>query len=161
MTQLEEAVAAALKEVEDPELPTLSVVDLGMVSDVHVTVSGSVQVRMLPTFVGCPALQIIEGRVRKRLLQIPGVEDVDVSFRRDAVWTTERMSELASEKLKTYGIASPPCRLREREVSEWVVPCPYCGSEHTRLENLFGPTACRSVYFCADCREPFEVMKPV
>lgn len=161
MTFLEEAVAEALKDVQDPELPTLSVIDLGMVSAVDVGDNGHVHVRMLPTFVGCPALQLIERRVRTRLLEIPGVVDVEVSFRTDEIWTSDRISELAGKKLKEFGIAPPPCRLLERRVSEWVVSCPYCGSSKTHLENLFGPTACRSLYYCDGCHQPFEVMKPV
>ncbi|MCL6452540.1 MAG: phenylacetate-CoA oxygenase subunit PaaJ [Alicyclobacillus sp.] len=158
---LRQRVWDALAEVADPELPAVSVVDLGMVGSVDVEPGGTVSVRMLPTFVGCPALAIIEGRVRERLAAVDGATTVEVRFDREDVWTTERLRPEAADKLRSLGIAAPPCRLRERPVDAWRVACPYCGSTDTALQNLFGPTACRALYTCNQCRQPFEVMKPV
>lgn len=161
MTTLESAVMEALGEVTDPELPNIRVTDLGMVSDISISDEGSVHIRMLPTFVGCPALAMIEQRVANRVREVDGVTDVQVEFRTDVAWTSERITEAGANGLRAFGIAAPPCRLRERKVQEWNVECPYCHSTHTHVENLFGPTACRSLFYCDDCRQPFEVMKPV
>lgn len=158
---LAQAVEEALQEVFDPELPTVSVKDLGMVQSVSVDEGGAVTVVMMPTFVGCPALSIIERRVQDRVSRVEGVSLITVRFSLDEVWTSERISSNAKEKLKEFGIAPPPCILRERSVADWEVACPYCGSGKTRVENLFGPTACRSLFYCDDCRQPFEVMKPI
>ena len=155
---LQSAIDAALRNVYDPEIPTLSVLDLGMVLDV-VCREGTAHVKMIPTFVGCPALSFIQKRVEQAVLDVDGVVDAEVEFDLDGAWTTERISEAGREKLREFGIAPPQCSLREMQ--RLTALCPYCGSSHTRLENLFGPTACRSVFYCEDCRQPFEAMKPV
>lgn len=156
--QLEDAVQAALLEVYDPEIPTLSVVDLGMVQRVTCA-DGWVQIQMTPTFMGCPALAFIKQNVEQRILQVPGVEQADVQFVYDEPWTTDKLSEAGKRKLKEFGIAPPTCSLLQMRTLK--AECPYCGSQHTRMENLFGPTACRAVFYCEDCRQPFEAMKPV
>jgi ring-1,2-phenylacetyl-CoA epoxidase subunit PaaD len=161
------AVWAALAEVHDPEIPVISLVDMGMVHQVAVE-SGTVTVTLLPTFVGCPALAIIREAVIRRVAELPGVEAVTVTFTHDPPWTSDRITPRGRERLKAFGIAPPAgtagCAgdggtglLDLLEVPS----CPYCGSGNTHLENLFGPTACRSIYYCDDCRQPFEGMKSV
>jgi ring-1,2-phenylacetyl-CoA epoxidase subunit PaaD len=156
--ELERAVRQALEQVSDPEIPALSVVDLGMVQEVRCS-GGHVTVRMTPTFVGCPALAIIRKNVEDQLRSVAGVEEVDVEFSFDTIWTTDRISDKGKQKLREFGIAPPACSLANMGALQ--ASCPYCGSDNTRLENLFGPTACRSVFYCEECKQPFEAMKPV
>lgn len=158
----EAAVWAALADVKDPEIPPVSVVDMGMVSAVRVD-DGRVAIDISPTFVGCPALGIIRRDVVERIAAIPGVVGVEVTFVFDPPWTSEGITPEGRERLKSFGIAPP---MRERSGGglinlDEVPPCPYCGSGDTHMENLFGPTACRSIYYCDGCRQPFEAMKTV
>lgn len=156
----EEAVWAALEDVKDPEMPAISVVELGMVG--RVTVEGDrAAVALTPTFVGCPALELIRSQVAARLAAA-GARAVDVTFVFDPPWTSERITAAGREKLKRFGIAPPlpPGRAALIDLDE-VPPCPYCGSRDTHMENLFGPTACRSIYYCDTCRQPFEAIKTV
>lgn len=156
---LEAQVREALATVYDPEIPSLSVIDLGMVDDVVCTADGSVTVRMMPTFMGCPALLIIENNVRKALAGVEAAKRVDVIFIHDTPWTSERITDAGKEHLRKFGIAPPKCSLLA--MKQFDADCPYCGSHHTRMENLFGPTACRAIFYCDDCHQPFEAMKPV
>jgi ring-1,2-phenylacetyl-CoA epoxidase subunit PaaD len=151
----------ALEEVKDPEIPPLSVVDLGIIEDVRVE-EGRVVVEAIPTFVGCPALEIIRRDITERLLQVEGVESVAVKFLLSPPWTTDRITEKGRAMLRSFGIA-PPGRSGGGDliVLEEAPACPYCGSGKTHLENLFGPTACRSIYYCDACRQPFEAMKQI
>lgn len=157
----EAAIWAALDDVRDPEIPPVSVVDLGMVRDVALD-GGRVSVAMMPTFVGCPALEIIRRDVTQRLMQVEGVAGVEVSFVFDPPWTSERITEQGRERLKSFGIAPPMRECKASLINLEEVPlCPYCGSGDTHMENLFGPTACRAIYYCDTCRQPFESMKTV
>ncbi|MDF2629234.1 MAG: paaD [Symbiobacteriaceae bacterium] len=167
------AVWAALADVKDPEIPPVSVVDMGMVGRVIVG-EGRVTVEMMPTFVGCPALEIIRRNVVDRLLLVDGVTDVEVRFVFDPPWTSERVTPEGRERLRSFGIAPPVgagggCGLGAGpgagpglllSLAE-VPPCPFCGSGDTHMENLFGPTACRAIYYCDGCKQPFEAMKTV
>ncbi|HYG60174.1 MAG TPA: 1,2-phenylacetyl-CoA epoxidase subunit PaaD [Symbiobacteriaceae bacterium] len=158
----EAALWAALEDVKDPEIPPVSVVDMGMVS--RVAVEGEqVLVEMTPTFVGCPALDIIRRDVTRRLAQVSGVDAVEVRFVFDPPWTSERITPQGRERLKSFGIAPPTCGVMAGGLLslEEVPPCPYCGSGDTHMENMFGPTACRAIYYCDSCRQPFEGMKNV
>ena len=159
-------VMAALREVADPEIPTVSVVDLGMIERVEVRPDG-IEVELLPTFVGCPALEIIRDTIAGRLDEFGRPVDVQVSFA--TPWTSDRISSEGREKLRRSGFAPPP-HLREGRAlpmvgstaaPETAVACPYCGSTTTTLENVFGPTQCRSIRHCSDCRQPFEAFKPI
>ncbi|UOE96449.1 1,2-phenylacetyl-CoA epoxidase subunit PaaD [Alkalihalobacillus sp. LMS39] len=155
MTQIEEA----LTFVKDPEIPSVSVVDLGMVYHVEAE-HKNVHVKMLPTFVGCPALDIISRDIKTTIMEkVEWVTNVTVTFVFDETWTTERISEEAYEKLKSYGIAPPPRDYKEGD--PWSVDCPYCGSAYTTIDNIFGPAACRSILYCKSCKNPFEAMKPI
>lgn len=148
----------ALEAVQDPELPAVSIVELGMVHDVRKE-EGRLLIELLPTFSGCPALSLIEEEVKKAVQPYVTTEPVDVKFVYDPPWTTERITENGRKKLKEYGIAPPPPLRKEGE--PWHIECPYCGSTWTTMENLFGPTACRSILYCTSCKNPFEAMKPV
>jgi ring-1,2-phenylacetyl-CoA epoxidase subunit PaaD len=159
---LESVVWAALHDVHDPEIPTISVVDLGVVRSVT-TSEGSVRVELLPTFVGCPAIDVMRDAVEERLRDLAADVSVEISFAEP--WTTERITEQGRVALRAAGFA-PPARREEGERLSFlpvlpVAECPYCGSRNTTLENAFGPTQCRAIYHCADCRQPFEQFKEV
>ena len=163
------AVAAALAEVADPEIPTVSIVELGMLEGIDVRLD-EIVVELLPTFVGCPALEMIQAAIVERLASFGRPVRVDVSF--STPWTTDRISPAGREKLRRSGFAPPPhlgatgralpmLGSSFAAAAEAPVECPYCGSTSTTLENVFGPTQCRSIRHCAACRQPFEAFKPV
>lgn len=155
-----------LAGVPDPEIPTVSVVDLGIVEAVEV--GASIRVELLPTFSGCPAIDWMKESVRGALepLGLP----VEVSVNRRGTWHSDRISPEGREKLRASGFA-PPTRLGLMELGTALpeldvdladgVPCPHCGSTDTRLDSAFGPTLCRAIYSCRSCRQPFEQFKPV
>lgn len=150
-----------LDEVMDPEVPVLSVVELGIVRGVEAE-GDSVTVTLTPTYSGCPAMQVIEAEVRAALEQA-GFREVAIRTVYAPAWTTDWISEAAREKLRDYGIA-PPGPVRDEELvplgrTVRTVECPYCGSPNTSLESEFGPTACKSVHVCRACRQPFEHFK--
>ncbi|MGE6260946.1 1,2-phenylacetyl-CoA epoxidase subunit PaaD [Heyndrickxia sporothermodurans] len=152
-------VEKCLEQVNDPEIPSVSVIDLGMIEEISIHHSNHVQIKALPTFLGCPALEIIRNSIKNAVLQMDEVQTVEVEFIYHPPWTSDRISELGKERLKEFGIAPPP-EFNEQN-NEWKVECPYCGSYYTTMENLFGPTACRSILYCKACKNPFEAMKPV
>ncbi|GEL77023.1 1,2-phenylacetyl-CoA epoxidase subunit PaaD [Tenuibacillus multivorans] len=154
----QEEIRSVLKTVDDPELPSVSVMDLGMVYDIAIN-DGSVSVSMVPTFAGCPALDFIEIKVQKAIEEVPWVTDCDVEFSFQHKWSTDAITDTGKAQLKKHGIAPPPEDYRPGE--EWTVNCPYCGSDYTSMDNVFGPTACRSILYCSACKNPFEAMKPV
>lgn len=158
LIEINEDIRAVLKTVDDPELIDVSVYDLGMVGGAIVE-KGNVLVTMIPTFAGCPALHIIERDVKHAVESIEWVKKCEVEFSYKTLWTTESITEHGKKQLKKLGIAPPPENFEEGK--EWTVNCPYCDSEYTSMENVFGPTACRSILYCMDCRNPFEAMKPV
>lgn len=153
----------ALGLVMDPEIPVVSVVEMGMVKDVDVTDTRAV-VTMLPTFTGCPAVPIIREDVAAAVAAVEGIDEVEVEFSFDPPWTSDRISAEGRSKLTEFGIA-PPTGQGPVLIGDIGIPatatCPFCGSRDTRAENPFGPTPCRAIYYCAACRNPFEVFKPV
>jgi ring-1,2-phenylacetyl-CoA epoxidase subunit PaaD len=155
------AVMAALAEVPDPEIPAVSIVELGLVHAIDVEPE-RLRVVLLPTFVGCPALELIRDTVAERLRAFGRAVEVEISFA--TPWTSDRISHGGREKLRRSGFAPPPHLGLGRALpmlGEAPVRCPYCGSARTTLENMFGPTQCRSIRHCADCRQPFEAFKPI
>jgi len=153
---LESTVWAALADVPDPEIPQVSVLDLGIVRSVSV-LPERIRVEILPTFVGCPAVEQMRAAIAQRLEGQAASVDVVVSFAEP--WTSERITAAGRERLRGAGFAPPP--LGGQELPVLGAPCPYCGSRQTSLENAFGPTLCRAIYHCAACRQPFEQFKPV
>jgi ring-1,2-phenylacetyl-CoA epoxidase subunit PaaD len=157
----EGAVRAALAQVPDPELPMLSVVDLGIVHRVEIAQGGGpIRVEILPTFVGCPALELIKTSIGTRLATFGRPVEVVATF--EVPWTSDRISPAGRQALAAAGIAPPsPVPGPALLTLEPRVPCPHCGSRDTVLENVFGPTQCRTIRFCRSCRQPFEAVKPV
>jgi len=153
-----EVIYKLLENVKDPEISTVSILDLGMVENVEI--SGSdVSVKILPTFLGCPALPIIQKNVETAVKQLPSVEGVSVEFLRSPSWTSDRITEKGKAGLKVFGISPPPRQIKED--GSWHIDCPYCESTYVTMENIFGPTACRSILYCKSCKNPFEAMKPM
>ncbi|MGZ8528637.1 MAG: 1,2-phenylacetyl-CoA epoxidase subunit PaaD [Candidatus Limnocylindrales bacterium] len=155
------AARAALADLPDPELPVVSIDELGILGRVDSAPAG-VRVEIHPTFVACPATEMIRAAVVERLSEVaPGVvAEVVVVF--DPPWTSDRIGPDGRAKLAAAGIA-PPLTSEPGGivVLDAAVPCPMCGSRRTRLDNLFGPTLCRTIRWCPDCRQPFEAIKPV
>ena len=156
-----ERVMQWLSEVTDPEVPVLTILDLGIVRDVIVEDGGrKATVVITPTYSGCPAMDVISIGVRMALLS-RGVKEGVVKQQLSPAWTTDCMSEDGKRKLKEYGIA-PPARKSGEALGlfeEEQVQCPRCGSADTELVSRFGPTSCKSLYKCLSCREPFEHFK--
>ena len=146
----EAAVRSALAEVMDPELPMVSIVELGMVGDVSVS-AAAIDVEILPTFIGCPALELIRTAVTERLGAFDRPVRVVSSF--TPPWSSDRITPAGRAALAAAGIA-PPSPAGE-------VRCPLCASDRVVMDNLFGPTQCRSLYYCRECRQPFEAIKPI
>jgi ring-1,2-phenylacetyl-CoA epoxidase subunit PaaD len=161
MSALNEAgVWETLRHVPDPEIPVLSVVDLGIVRSA--TVEGTaVQVRITPTYAGCPALFVIQDEIR-RALREAGADSVSLETVLDPPWSSDWLSDEGRQRLQEFGIAPAPRHggLLEIIWSEAVV-CPHCGSGDTEVKNAFGPTACRSIHVCRACHEPFEAFRPI
>ncbi|MFA7273230.1 MAG: 1,2-phenylacetyl-CoA epoxidase subunit PaaD [Crocinitomicaceae bacterium] len=148
-----------LESVYDPEVPVLTVVDLGVVRKIEV-LEKNVKITITPTYSGCPAMQVIEEDIRRKLL-LEGIANLEVVSVLSPAWTTDWLSEKGRQKLKEYGIAPP-----ENEVDKsllfskpLVVPCPNCDSKNTKMISEFGSTACKAHYNCLDCKEPFDYFK--
>ncbi|HEX5948046.1 MAG TPA: 1,2-phenylacetyl-CoA epoxidase subunit PaaD [Actinomycetota bacterium] len=155
---IEARVREALEAVADPEIPACSITDLGMVERVAVT-DDAVEVDLLPTFVGCPAKDLIGQDVRTMLEGAADGRDVRVRFVYDPPWTTERITDRGRERLRGFGIAPHWGPATIPLLSKAGVPCPFCGSEDTMLESRWGPTPCRAQHWCRSCRNPFEGFK--
>ena len=147
-----EQVWAALEEIPDPEIPVVSLVDLGVIRSVDVS-DDAVHVEFTPTFLGCPALEFMKRAIEDK---VPGA---NVEVIQDDSWSTDKITAAGREKLRAAGFAPPAPRLVQ--IQSQVHRCPYCGSTDTKLENLFGPTPCRSLRYCNGCRQPFEQFKTI
>jgi ring-1,2-phenylacetyl-CoA epoxidase subunit PaaD len=152
----------ALAEIPDPEIPVVSLVDLGVVRDVAVE-DERVRVDFTPTFLGCPALEVMRDAIAARIRALGAEPEIRVQT--DDAWSTDRISAIGREKLRAAGFAPPALRAESGvtlvELQRGAFRCPYCGSTETRLENLFGPTPCRSLRYCKSCRQPFEQFKTI
>ncbi|HZE84668.1 MAG TPA: 1,2-phenylacetyl-CoA epoxidase subunit PaaD [Puia sp.] len=157
-----EKIWLLLQEVTDPEVPVLSVTDLGIIRQVMVQEDGTVELVITPTYSGCPAMDMIRTNIRLALLE-QGFKKVNITTVLSPAWTTDWMSEAGKEKLKAYGIAPPTARqsvchpnLFQREEA---ISCPRCNSYNTHMISEFGSTACKALYRCEECREPFDYFK--
>jgi ring-1,2-phenylacetyl-CoA epoxidase subunit PaaD len=157
-----ERVWAALAEIPDPEIPVISLVELGVVREVEVDGS-RVRVDFTPTFLGCPALEAMRAAMDARIRELGAEPDVRVVV--DDSWSTDRITPEGREKLREAGFAPPAPREAAAptivQLQRGAFKCPYCGSTKTRLENIFGPTPCRSLRYCESCRQPFEQFKTI
>jgi ring-1,2-phenylacetyl-CoA epoxidase subunit PaaD len=158
----EEQVWDALAEIPDPEIPVISLVDLGVVRDVDVA-DERVHVSFTPTFLGCPALEVMRDAIAERISALGAEPDVEVVS--DDSWSTDRITPEGREKLRAHGFAPPAPRQvggpQLVQLQSNGFRCPYCGSKDTALENIFGPTPCRSVRYCRSCKQPFEQFKTI
>jgi ring-1,2-phenylacetyl-CoA epoxidase subunit PaaD len=148
----------ALEEVKDPEIPVVSLVEMGIVREVAVD-DQVVVIMITPTFAGCPALQVMINDVEARIRQL-GAEDVKVEVVLAPPWSSDWITPEARGKLKSFGLAPPPFHGGRVEMTFFeVAVCPYCDSKNTVVKNDFGPTLCRSIHYCQQCRQPFEQFK--
>ncbi|MEX2177550.1 MAG: 1,2-phenylacetyl-CoA epoxidase subunit PaaD [Gemmatimonadaceae bacterium] len=158
-----DAIYAILNEVMDPEVPVLSVVELGIIRGVEVDGNG-VTVTVTPTYSGCPAMKVIEDDI-VAAIRAHGVDEVQVKTTFTPAWTTDWIPAEAREKLRAYGIAPPGAAEHDAPVAigrrRPVVRCPWCGSGDTELRSEFGSTACKSIHMCRGCDQPFEEFKPI
>ena len=177
LDERERAVWEALADVPDPEIPAVSVVDLGIIRSVEFSGEAGqrLRVEMMPTFVGCPAIDLMQRAIAERLAPFSGEVEVAVTF--EQPWTSERITPEGRRRLRESGFAPPAAppsvsrgallEVLPRPPQESfgaslpVAECPYCGSRQTTLDNAFGPTLCRALYYCASCRQPFEQFKTV
>jgi ring-1,2-phenylacetyl-CoA epoxidase subunit PaaD len=166
---VERAIWEALAGVHDPEIPPCSITDLGIVERIRVT-DGEVEVDLLPTFAGCPALDVIRDDAEAAVGTAAGGRRVNVRFVYSKPWTSDRITPEGRRALREYGVTPPgdgargegsvviPLAALERKTG--TAACPFCGSTETVMESAFGPTLCRSTHFCRSCRNPFEAFKP-
>lgn len=150
-----------LEQVSDPEIPVLTVIDMGVVRAVNIQEDESIEVVITPTYSGCPAMDMIEVEIRA-VLQENAYDNVVVKTVLSPAWTTEWMSESGKKKLKEYGIAPPEGSTIDKSVlfgEAKKIECPRCNSRNTEMLSQFGSTACKALYQCSDCKEPFDYFK--
>ena len=163
-------VWAALDEIADPEIPAISLVELGVIGEVGFEGRDEggerLTVELLPTFVGCPAIDVMQLQIGERLRAMAIADDVEVRISFSPPWTSDRITPEGREKLRVSGFA-PPVLIgpdfdgAELQVLLGVATCPYCASRNTSLDNPFGPTLCRAIYHCDECNQPFEQFKAI
>ncbi|MBD0339313.1 MAG: phenylacetate-CoA oxygenase subunit PaaJ [Thermoleophilia bacterium] len=155
-------VHEALAEIPDPEIPVISLVDLGVVRDVAVE-GKRVRVEFTPTFLGCPAQEAMRAAMEDKIRELGAEPEVEVVL--DDSWSTDRITPEGREQLRASGFAPPAPRQAGAptlvQLTALAYRCPYCGSTETRLDNIFGPTPCRSIRYCESCRQPFEQFKTI
>jgi ring-1,2-phenylacetyl-CoA epoxidase subunit PaaD len=161
---------SALEEIADPEIPAISVVELGVIGQVaferRAEGGERLTVELLPTFVGCPAIDVMQQQIGERLRGLDLADEVQVKVSFSVPWTSERISPEGREKLRGSGFA-PPMLIgpsfdgEELQLMLGQATCPYCGSRNATLDNPFGPTLCRAIYHCDDCNQPFEQFKTI
>lgn len=157
----EEQILEALYDVKDPEIPTVSLVDLGLITHIEVRDDGSAYIRMIPTFSGCPALTHMQDEVKERVEKM-GYEQVEVEIDHSVSWSTNRVTEQGLRDIEKIGLSTPKKFCGQLNLDNPPpVTCPKCKSEKTAQISPFGPTLCRAVYYCNECEETFEQFKPV
>lgn len=154
-----QAAYAALESVTDPEIPVINVIEMGMIADVRVD-GDRLVVDLTPTFVGCPAIDVITHSIREAMRSI-GETEAAVNVVYEPPWSSDRITEEGRRKLKEFGLAPPSARCESGMASIDRVACPFCNSKNTSLESIFGPTLCRSIHYCQSCLQSFEHFKPV
>jgi len=158
----EAQVWEALAEIPDPEIPVISLVELGVIRGVEVE-DGRVRIDFTPTFLGCPAVEVMQTAMAERIRELGAEPEVRVLT--DDSWSTDRITPEGREKLREAGFAPPAPREAGAptlvQLQSQAFRCPYCGSNDTTLENIFGPTPCRSLRYCRSCRQPFEQFKTI
>lgn len=150
-----------LDDVQDPEIPVLSVIDLGIIREIDFADDGHLKVTITPTYSGCPAMNMIEVNI-KSTLQDEGFDNVEVITQYQPAWTTDWMTEEGKKKLKEYGIAPPEGSSSDKSIlmgGKKEIECPHCGSKDTEMTSAFGATPCKALYRCTECEEPFEYFK--
>ena len=155
-----ENIFASLSEIPDPEIPVISIVELGVIRDVKIN-GKSIEVIITPTYSGCPAMKQMEDDVRKKLKDL-GFENIAVTTVYTPAWTTDWLSEEAKLKLQKYGIAPPEESSNDKSFITGKlksITCPRCKSTHTQMVSQFGSTACKALYKCNDCLEAFDYFK--
>ncbi len=163
MTDLKENITAKIiwelmKGINDPEIPVLSIVDLGIVRDININDHG-IEVFITPTYSGCPAMDVISMNIRMCLLQ-NGVEKIKITQQLSPAWTTDWMTNEGKQKLKAYGIAPPIGKtFNKKYLEDLKIECPLCQSSNTKLLSQFGSTSCKAMYQCSNCLEPFDYFK--
>ncbi len=150
-----ENILSILQEVCDPEIPVLTIGDMGIIRDINVT-GDQIEVIITPTYSGCPAMDAISMDIRLKLVE-HGFKNVKITSVLSPAWTTDWMTDEGKRKLKEYGIAPP--MVRTGDDSDPEVECPQCHSTHTKILSQFGSTACKALYQCEDCKEPFDYFK--
>ena len=161
MTLTPDLIYQWLDDVKDPEIPTLSMVDMGIITKVEVRGESDVYVEMTPTFTGCPAIKMMEGMVLDRLKEM-GIEKAEVVTNFDHPWNSNKLTERGLLCLKKHGLAPPP--KHDGEITDALledITCPFCGSKNVEMKSPFGPTLCRSLHYCNNCLQAFEQFKPV
>lgn len=157
----QQAIEAALQQVCDPEIPVLTIYDMGIVREVIVHDTEHVEVKITPTYTGCPAMDVIGVEIKAALQDI-GIKTPEVTMVWSPAWTTDWITESGKAKMKAYGIAPPVEKTTDKSFLSGEgrkVPCPLCESTNTSMISLFGSTACKSLYKCEDCKEPFDYFK--
>ncbi len=156
----EKTIWEELGKITDPEIPILSLVEMKILRSVLVTDDG-VKVVMSPTFIGCPALDVMKNEIRSRLVAL-GCEQVTIETTFSPPWSTDMLDDDVKEKLRVFGIAPPPKTGEELvAVLSLPVPCPFCNSSHTHLESAFGATLCKQMFYCDECWQSFDRFKPI
>lgn len=161
MNLTKEHIFSLLSEIPDPEIPVITIVELGVIRDLEITDSNFISLKITPTYSGCPAMKQIEDDVRKKLSE-NGFTNITINTIFSPPWTTDWITSEAKEKLRQYGIAPPE---HSTEDKSWltgtskIIACPRCKSQNTKLISQFGSTACKALYQCQDCLEPFDYFK--
>lgn len=161
MTLSTEDIFDLLSEIPDPEIPVISIIDLGVIRDIHIVDDISIELKITPTYSGCPAMKQIEDDVRKKLTE-HGFTNIKVNTVFSPPWTTDWITPDAKKRLNAYGIAPPEHTTEDKTWltgKEKAINCPRCNSTHTKLISQFGSTACKALYQCQDCLEPFDYFK--
>lgn len=161
MNQSKEHILSLLSAIPDPEIPVITIIELGVIRDIEITDETSISLKITPTYSGCPAMKQIEDDVRKKLSE-NGFKNITINTIFSPPWTTDWITPEAKEKLRIYGIAPPE---HSTEDKSWLtgktktIACPRCKSQNTKLISQFGSTACKALYQCQDCLDPFDYFK--